>query len=265
MMMTNNQKTTSINSLSIQVRLDGLSFFIQNTLSRKCESYKHIPFQKTVHVQNLVEALEGCYDTYPELSDTYNKVNVVYDNDLFTVVPTPLFAEEKASQYLQFNTKILVTDFIAHDTLERYDLTTIYIPYTNTNNFFFDTYGAFDYFHSSTLLIEYLLPLGSDIAETKVVAIVSKNHFDIVIHKKQELLLANRFEIKTKEDFIYYILFTYEQLGLDPDKVALYLSGKVERDDENYSIAYNYIRDIHMLESPSTSIPKNDFILATLI
>ena len=44
--------------------------------------------------------------------------------------------------------------------------------------------------------------------------------------------------------FIYYILFTYEQLELDPNEVALNLTGNIEEDSELYKIAYTYIKDI---------------------
>ena len=44
--------------------------------------------------------------------------------------------------------------------------------------------------------------------------------------------------------FIYYILFTAEQLNLNPETLNLVFIGDITEDDEIYNIAYKYIRNI---------------------
>jgi hypothetical protein len=51
-----------------------------------------------------------------------------------------------------------------------------------------------------------------------------------VIVKDKELLFCNTFTYETKEDFIYYILFTTEQLKLDPEDLDLILLGNIHED-----------------------------------
>ena len=60
---------------------------------------------------------------------------------------------------------------------------------------------------------------------------------------------SNSFEFETKEDFIYYILFTFEQLNLDVEKVKLYFTGDIELESEIYNSTYQYIRNVFFLES----------------
>ena len=45
-------------------------------------------------------------------------------------------------------------------------------------------------------------------------------------------------------DFIYYLLFTSEQLQLNPETLNLIFIGKIKSEDELYKIAYKYIRHV---------------------
>ena len=62
--------------------------------------------------------------------------------------------------------------------------------------------------------------------------------------KNKKLLLFNVFEYHSKEDFIYYVLFVFEQLNLDVETTPIKLSGQIEKDDDIYSILYTYVRHI---------------------
>ena len=64
--------------------------------------------------------------------------------------------------------------------------------------------------------------------------------------------MYNCFEFKTKEDFIYYILFTAEQLHLNPEEFELILLGDIEKESELYTILYQYIRTIKFYSPTKT-------------
>ena len=48
--------------------------------------------------------------------------------------------------------------------------------------------------------------------------------------------------------FIYYILFTAEQLQLNPEYFKLEVLGAIQEDDEYYKIAYKYVRNISLFD-----------------
>lgn len=73
---------------------------------------------------------------------------------------------------------------------------------------------------------------------------VQKEHFEIVVVENRKLLFYNTFNYNTKEDFIYYILFTAEQLALDPETFPLYLLGKIDEGDPFYTMVYTYVRNV---------------------
>ena len=67
---------------------------------------------------------------------------------------------------------------------------------------------------------------------------ISQSLFDIVVLKDSKILFYNNFEYQTKEDFIYYILFTLEQLELSTDKTKVSLLGDINKQSELYKILY---------------------------
>ncbi|WP_299208544.1 DUF3822 family protein [uncultured Dokdonia sp.] len=264
--MTNNSQLHTISKkLSIQVCLDGLSFCTQNVATKEVITYKTITFEQKVNPATLLGEVTSIFTTYPELQESYKKVEVIYINHLFTLVPEAVFDPEKLTDYLKFNTKILPTDFIAYDRLDTQEIITVYIPYANINNFFFDTFGAFDYYHGISLFIKHTLEKEVQDVSPRVHIHVHKNSFDLIVTHKKKLLLANAYDFHSKEDFMYYTLFTLEQLELNPDTVAVILTGHIQKDDPMYGIAYKYIRHLKIKENLTSIIPVSDYILSTRI
>lgn len=262
-MTTSKDPSLTKNSLSIQVSLDGLSFFIQDVLSSALVLFKEVRFRESTNPSTLLPQVEEVFLTNEALSQAFTKVTVIYSNELFTVVPQELFNAAKAADYLKFNTKILSTDFIAHDHLELHDLVTVYVPYSNVNNFFFDTFGTFDYYHSNTLFLKHLLEKHAQSEAPTVLVNCVDNHLDVGVVKQKQLLFSNRFEIRTKEDFLYHLLFTLEQLELSTETTEVALTGTIEKGDSFFELAYTYIRNLTIVAPVSKEIPNAHFLLAT--
>ena len=265
-LMTNSHKENINKKLSIQVRLDGLSFFTQNLDTLVIEHYENRPFATRVDPLGLTQELETLYAESDILKAAYQKVTVVYVNSLFTFVPKAVFNEDFLADYLKFNTKILATDYIAYDILEEQDIVCVYVPYTNCNNLFFGYYGSFDYHHSMSLLAQKTLSSNSKRDEhPKVLINVQESSFEIIVHQNKELLLVNSFEFTTKEDFIYYLLFTMEQLALDPETVPVALAGNISKESPLFEMVYTYIRDVSITQKEYTPIAIADYTSTTLL
>ncbi|HET7360472.1 MAG TPA: DUF3822 family protein [Salinimicrobium sp.] len=235
--------------LSIQVDLNGLSFCGLNTNANKIVFFKDEHFRKKLNPEEVLQKIETIFKKENFLQKNFDEVLVLFSNELYSIVPKTLFKEENASDYLKFNTKILENDFVAQDYLDR-EMVNVYIPFANINNYFFDIFGEFEYRHCVSVLAQEFLELNKDQKEgTKVYL---NNHtwgYDLVIIKNGKLLFANSFLCGTKEDFIYYILFTAEQLDLDPNKFELVLLGHIAQASEYYKMAYTYVKNISFLDT----------------
>jgi hypothetical protein len=246
LMVTANKTEKELTNLelSIQISLNGLSFCILNRDTNTITLLNHFEKEKKLSPFEALDFLKHLLNTEEELQKSFNNVHVIYVNELATIVPKPLFNEDFLADYLKFNSKILKSDFIAFDTIDINDSVNVYVPYVNINNYIYDTFGAFTYNHFSSILIDKILQLEKHADNEKLYVHVNKDHFEIVVTNKGKLILYNTFDYSTKEDFIYYILFTIEQLKLNPEKIDLVLFGNIEKDSSLFEMLYKYIRHI---------------------
>ncbi|RMB60616.1 DUF3822 family protein [Dokdonia sinensis] len=264
--MTNKQEQTTYNrSLSIQVRLDGLSFFTQNLDSNEILAAETMPFTHKVDAAGLLPKIQSIFEKHKALQHSFKEVNVIYVNALFTLVPRALFKESALTDYLKFNTKILKTDFVTYDEIANQELMNVYIPYANVNNFFFEKFGSFRFYHAISKLIEKIGNQGAINPEGCLHINIHSTSFELVIIQNKKLKLANVFNYITKEDFIYYILFTIEQLELDPEKLEVKISGAIDKNDKRYTFLYKYIRNISISTPEHKKLGPEGLLLSTLL
>lgn len=177
-------------------------------------------------------------------SQDFDDVIVIHQNELSSMVPEELFDEQNSADYLKYNSKILKSDYIANDEVTSVKAKNVYVPYVNINNYIFDTFGQFIYKHSLTVFSEALMALKLQHKDAVVYINLNLNTFEIVVIKQNKLLLTNIHQYYTKEDVLYFILFTFEQLDLNPELNGIVLSGRIIENDALYQEIYKYIRRI---------------------
>lgn len=234
--------------LSIQVSLDGFFYCVSDLLNNRIDFVNEVVFSSYPKTNKVEDYFWKAFLDNRELTKMYDEVVVVHDNNLSTFVPKPLFDEEYSGSYLQFNTKVFETDFYAFDSISNYEMNNVYIPYVNINNYLLDQFERFDYKHVNSVLVEKLLDLSRNVDEKLVFVHFGSSKFEIVVVLNQKLLFFNSFDYLSKEDFIYYLLFTAEQLQLNPEYFKLQLLGCIDVDSELFKIAYKYVRNVSLLD-----------------
>lgn len=250
---SNRLTNTDNKELSIQVSLSGLSFCILNRSTNTIEHLSNHAFAQKASPSGLLAALIKELSANATFASTnFSNVIVVHQNELATLVPEQLYIEAKNADYLKFNNKMLKTDFISTDAISSNKSINVYVPYVNVNNYVFDTFGPFIYKHSSTVLIESILSQNNANSVTDIIVNITAQSLEIIVTHENKLVLYNSFEYFSVEDLIYYVLFVFEQLQLNPEEDIIKLTGNIEENDERYSILYKYIRHIEFLE-PQTN------------
>ena len=242
-----NIEVTSKRKLSIQFSLDGFSFCTTNTHNEVIE-FSSYTFSKTKNSPELIlEKLQDIFKKEKSLQYDFETVTVIHQNNLNTLVPNEYFKEDALKSYLKYSIKTIATDLITFDELDFMNSKNVYVPYVNINNFLFQNFGEFEYKHYSSVLLEKLFSIATN--DICCYIHVSKSTFDIVIIKNSNLQFFNVFEYKTKEDFMYYVLFTLEQLDLSTEETLVSILGDMEEDSDLFRLMYTYIRNIDFLSS----------------
>jgi|TARA_B110000908_G_scaffold20017_1_gene22600 hypothetical protein len=245
--------------LSIQFTLDGFSFCITNLDSQEIVHFCAYTFPKTLETpENLINHFETIFQEDNHLQEDFKEILVIHQNSLSTLVPNTLFLEEHLKEYLDFNIKTLETDFFAYDSIDQLAAKNVYVPFVNVNNYLFQNFGEFEYQHSVTAFIKKLLQTTTNSEKTMFVD-VWERQISVVVLENKKVLFSNSFTFTSKEDFIYYLLFTAEQLGLNTNEFPLFFTGDILEETEIYKIAYQYIRNVDFLRSKNPIFMNSNF------
>jgi hypothetical protein len=227
--------------------LTGLSFLVSTQELKEALFFSKKKFNSQYTPQEILTIIKKEIDANEALKEC-KEVSIVYANTTYTMVPDALFNKDKLSEYLKFNSKILSGDYLAYDTIVSKKLHLVYVPFININNYLFETFGSFQYYHAATILLQYLLEKQPNTFATRAYIQVHDDHFDLVILKDGTLLLCNSYSYKTPEDLAYYVLFALEQLALAPNTIETKVLGNIEETDSNFAMLYTYIRNVSILD-----------------
>lgn len=254
----NNNNIEDYYKLSIQVSLNGLSFCIVDTIANTIILSKRLHFGKELSPYEIQKELKQLFRESRIEDYSFAEVIVIHRNNLFSLVPKPLLDKAELANYLKFNVKILANDLVEYDEIESYDLVNVYVPFVNINNYIYDLFGEFEFMHHGTIMIQSLLNSHSNGNEPICYVHVADKQIDITVLAQKQLLFFNSFHYTTKEDFIYYLLFTLEQLKLNTENIKLRLFGAVDMGDELYNICYEYIQHISIFIPPNDIHPADE-------
>lgn len=234
--------------LTLKIGLNGFSYGVWDTLQRNMVAFQEIQFDCNDKTKKVEDWYEHAFFNSTDLRLSYDEVQVIHDNNLNTFVPNALFDEAYLGSYLQYNTKVFDTDFFTHDTLESYSMHNVYIPYVHLNNFLVDKFGPYEYQHAASILVKRLLDLSKNTSGKKMFIHLSGTHFELIVLQNQHVLLYNSFDYKTPEDMLYYVLFTAEQLQLNPEQFPLEFLGNISPEHPAFQLTYAYVRNVSMFD-----------------
>ncbi len=197
---------------------------------------------KKFHVANFTKALK----TYPiRISKQYRKVSISIANTLFSVIPKALFNEESTHLYLKLSATIKQPFEYKYHILEKEGIVICYALPQNLNDWITKVFPAANLTHEIAVFIESVLRDFYSLSEDRVVINIHKDYFDILFLSKGKLELANSFHFSEKEDLLYYILFSFEQVGINPNLIEVFLVGDIKKGGEEHQILFKYIKNIH--------------------
>lgn len=175
----------------------------------------------------------------------WKSIEIIIDNQSFTLVPTDLFKKEYTTRYLQLakGSYITVNEEVHTYTHKDLGIVNIYSTDRELINWFSNTYPLIDlkYRHKTSQMID--MAIFTTKAQTAFLYF-SNHHFTMVITANGTLKFCNRFEYKTAQDLVYYVLFTMNELEIEPDEIILRLYGKIKEQSEDFDLLNQYLTNV---------------------
>ena len=228
--------------LSVEIQKEQLSFCLLDTTKLEYILLKSIKANNPEEMVQLINNEEI-------LKNNFFSSSVSYKNFPSTIIPNQLYDATKKEVYADFvigETQKIKTDIIHHD-----DSIILYSVEENITNTLNQIQIEIKEKNSSTVAISRILNQYSGLKERSCFLIKENNKIEIIVIQDDQLILQNYFEVNSPTDVLYFTLFCFEQLKMDPNKNELYLIGNIEKGDETYSLLYDYIRNINFGELSS--------------
>jgi hypothetical protein len=258
-------------SLNIQLHEHTITVCVTELIKQSAvavwsSSSKYSLFSKKNTDKTLLTLLNAC--TIP-LKGSYKKISLAIASKEFSFVPSALFDSTEIKKYVELNCGNQMNAIFQHDNLEQEDLNIAYAISKDTIEVLDKTLGIYKLCHHSKVFLNAVNTnfIASDIA---LYANYSNKQLELIYIKNNKFYFGNIFDVGAPEDFLYFILNSCEQLGINPQDLKLILSGAIKTGDEIHHLAFSYFDKIQFAVAKDsiniapalTELPKHYFFTA---
>ncbi len=229
--------------LSIQLGVHHFSYCLLNTTTFTYDYVKKYPLTSK---ENTATEITEIINNDSNLKAEFFSQSIAFINFPSTLVPDKLYKEEEAETLLTFNTK--VNGKVLADNIFSQKAYLIYSVPESILNIVSNFFPNAKYKAQESILIQQYSQLNTE--NKKAYLYLNEQKVGITIFNGDKLIFNNSFKYDSKEDLLYYVLFSFEQLKLSPDSINVSVFGNIEETDESFGLMYEYIRNIKLGKRP---------------
>lgn len=229
--------------LSINIRIDGLSFLIQNDQNENI----HMEYFEWLNVQDWTKTknnLAYLIENNELLSHQYGKVNVFIQSTNSFIVPNELHTQENESKiyrrYLGIESHNIFSHSLSNTSLKAH---LVYGIDNEIYNLIKLKWDSINWLHFSHIYVDECLNTSNNAQEVFVK--IQSNYFEVVGTKNKALESHNYFEFSGAEEFIFNLLSFIRQSNFDINVLDLHLSGKIQSSSKLHQLVTKYIPNVH--------------------
>ncbi len=233
----------SKNSLSILISQDGLSYSIYDIDDKKVQALVSMQFEanKADEIRQFVES-EGLKDTQ------FENINIVFATRNVTIVPDAIFDEKSAESIYALNRKISPDEVIRYARLPKSQTVIIFAIDKNIVALLDEMFPRYNLYPQSHPLIETSLTktkISEKPNRQRMMVQVFEDFFEILVIDKGQIANYNTYAYKSSNDILYFIINTFEQLGLQSEECEIAFSGFIEQDDLAVLHVKKFVRTVY--------------------
>ncbi|HWY97490.1 MAG TPA: DUF3822 family protein [Bacteroidia bacterium] len=237
--------------LSVEVREKQLLAALLDKHSNQYIAWASFPITETEPIINSLK------DEF--LSTSTSSTSVVFTPNSSILVPALYFKKESVRNYLETQQLNKADECPCYDYIKNLDSYNLYTVSKNIS-VLQEKYPNAVFRHHTSIFLEYILIENKISKEDKVHVSIFTNYMDIAVLKEGKLILSNRYYFENGSDFIYNLLWVYEQMELNAEKVTCIFYGEVEKASEIFKLSSRYIKNVQLgqrNEQSAYSIPLN--------
>ncbi len=235
--------------MAMQLNLHGLAFFLFNPEKNKFLGLEAYRFDELKQAGDIPGIFDLILNHHPWFAFPYLDFYFLMQNNYSTLIPDPLFDKTNKNLYLGFNQAFREDHRIVFDQLKNTQTANVYYLANPIAEKVKEFWPNVHIYHYSSALIEGLsVNFKNKMDPNNLFIDCHEDNFDLVYFKENRLFYFNNFNYRTKEDFIYFLLSSIEQLMLNPEEVQLIMMGQIDKASQEYEMIYQYIRHSKFIE-----------------
>jgi len=238
--------------LSIQLGIYHFSYCLLNTTTF---NYDYVKKYQLNSKDNTASEITEIINNDTIIKADFLSQSIAFVNFPSTLVPDRLYKKEEAESLLAFNTKVNGT--VLTDNIVSQNAHLIYSVPESIITIVCNFFPKAKYKAQESILIQQYSQLNTE--KKKAYLYLNEQKVGITIFNGDKLIFNNSFKYTNKEDLLYYVLFSFEQLMLSPDSIDVTVFGTIEDNDEYFSLMYEYIRNIKLGKRPQQFTFTSEF------
>ncbi len=150
----------------------------------------------------------------------YQSVRIVYESNVYTLVPNDLFRKDHIDDYLNFQFDISSSSILQFSLLTKLNTVVVYAIPLGFERAMCSLFPKITIEHHISDFINDRFTID---VTTQVAVLLRDSYVDILVLVSGKLHLLNTYSVNTPDDLVYYVLRMYEEFSFDIDKVGVYM------------------------------------------
>ena len=175
----------------------------------------------------------------------WKSVSIAYNSKYVTLIPEEHFESNDQKKILQFNFSDNIGNSIAHHHILNTTIVGVFQFPESLETQVKQQFPTATFLHTAISTLQHLLVHEIGQAKCTTHLNVGEGLMEIIILKEGELIFHNHFDYQAPEDILYYQLFVFQQLEINPHQTDLIVYGKVTENDAIHTLLVKYIKEIN--------------------
>lgn len=242
-------------SLVMQIGIYDLQFAVVDSQDNQCMAVEDYLLKGVKTVNGRLKLIKRILDDHEYLTAGFwRDVKLVLKTHKFTLVPSSMFVQENAADYLALNSEIKTSfEEVNYYKQISADTVNVFAGETKLCRWIESIYKKkkVHIIHQGSSIIEGVLKHAEHVPEKSMYCFIDRGVFHVLVTGESKILFYNQFSSRKKEDLIKYIMLVFQELNMSPKRHQLFLWGFIKQNSEEMGMLKKYFLNISFGSKPS--------------
>lgn len=230
--------------LSIRFSADGFYFALLNPKAKEISDSSIHHLYKVDESLSFTANLKHAIDELEWLNYQYKAVSIVIATSRFTLVPLDFFEDEQVETIFYHNFHHVDNELVEFNILQKSNVVVLYGLDKALLTLLYKQFPEAQVKAQATSLIEHLTLQNYHVNQKQLLCVIGRDNITIAAMEHHNIIYCNSFNCHHITDRLYYILYSWKQLGMNQLSDELLLADNISEADALKHELGHYISNI---------------------